>query len=88
MKILKEILLFFQKSLKSLSKFSRKFEETFRYFQKFGFLGVRGGAPEASEIIKNLVEKSMEPCKLLKNFHEFLANFDLKKLISIKIKEV
>ena len=38
-------------------------------FWKYGFVGGSGGggAPEASEnILKKLVEKSMETCKLLK----------------------
>ena len=52
---------------KFFSKFSRKFMKKFRKFWKYAFVGVQGTEPpEASEIIKNLVEKSMETCKLLK----------------------
>ena len=40
-----------------------------------------------TKILKTLVEKSMETCKILKIFMNFLiANFDLKTLILIKIK--
>ena len=42
-------------------------------------IGLGGSAPEASEIIENLVEKSMETCKLFKNCHELWANLYLKK---------
>ena len=47
-----------------------------------------GGAPppQASENIKRLLERSMETCEILKNFHEFLSNFDLKRQILIKLK--
>ena len=59
----------FWRFFKILSKFSRKFREKFRKFGKYAFVGGSGAEPpEASEIIKNLVEKSMETCKLLKTF--------------------
>ena len=58
--------------LKILSKFSRKFREKFRKFWKYWFVGGSGGgAPEASENIKKLVEKSMENGKILKLFMKF-----------------
>ena len=52
--------------LKILSKFSRKIREKVRKFWKYAFVEGLGGRklPEASEIIKNLFEKSKETCKL------------------------
>ena len=50
--------------------------------EKFGNMHLYGGsgvwAPEASEIIKNLVEKSMETCKILKIFMNYESIFYLK----------
>ena len=61
LKLYKEILRFF----KMLSKFSRKFREIFRKFCKYAFVGVRGAEPlESNDIIKNVVEKSMETCPI------------------------
>ena len=37
--------------------------------------GSGGGAPEASECIKRLVEKSMETSKFFENFHKLWENF-------------
>ena len=49
--------------------------------------GVRGAEPpEASEYIKNISPKINGNLQNFENFHEFLANFDLKRLILIKIK--
>ena len=66
--------------MKILSKFSRKFREKFRKLWKYAFIGVRGGAepPEASEIIKNLVEKAMAICKPLKGFINYNRIFPEK----------
>ena len=45
----------------------RKFSEKFKNIWKYTFVGgSRGGAPDANEISKTLVEKSMENCKILK----------------------
>ena len=56
MKILREFCDF----LKILSKFSQKLREKCRKFSKYGLVGGSGGgAPEASENIKKLVQKSM-----------------------------
>ena len=72
MKILKEILRFFEICLKILSKFLQKFREKFRKFWEYAFVGVRRAEPpEASENIKKVVEKSMENCKILKLFMKF-----------------
>ena len=50
----------------------RKFSEKFKNIWKYTFVGgSRGGAPDANEISKTLVEKSMETCKLLKFFMNF-----------------
>ena len=60
------------KFFKILTKLSRKFREKFSKFWKYAFVGVSGGGPpEASEMIKNLVEKSMETCNFLKIFMNF-----------------
>ena len=48
---------FFENVLKIVAKFSLKFREKFRKFWKYAFVGDSGDAPEASEIIKILVEK-------------------------------
>ena len=45
--------------------------------------GLGGGAPEASEIIKNLVEKSTETCDFLKIFMNYEQHFLFKQLILI-----
>ena len=67
----------FFETFEILSKFSRKVREK---FWKYGFVRrVGGGAPKTTRNIKELVEKSMETCKILKNFHGFLANFTLVK---------
>ena len=73
--------------MKILSKFSQKFREKVRKFSKYGLVeGWGRSPPEASENIKKLVRKSMETNKMSKILHEFLANFDWKRLILIKIK--
>ena len=65
----------------------RKFREIFRKFSKYGLVGGSGAEPsEVAKILKKLVQKSMETGKISKNVHEFLTNFDLKRLILIKIK--
>ena len=48
-------------------------------------MGSGGSAPETSENIKNS-RKINGNLQTFENFHEFLANFDLKKLILINIK--
>ena len=78
LKILKEILRFFENVEKFYPNFRENVGKNLENFGNMDLQGVRGGSPEASENIKKLVEKSME------TFHEFLANFDLKKLILIK----
>ena len=61
------------------SKLSRKFREKFRKFREYAFVGGSGAEPiEASEIIKKLVEKSMETCKILKIFMNHLSIFYFK----------
>ena len=56
--MIKEILRFFEEIFKILSKLLRNFREKFREFWKYAFVrGSWGGFPEASEIIKKLVEK-------------------------------
>ena len=45
LKIVKEILRFFEKVFKILSKFSRKFREQFRKLWKYAFVLVRGRSP-------------------------------------------
>ena len=79
---------FIENLLKFLSKFSRKFREKFRKFWKYACRGGSGAEPsEASEIIKNIVEKSMETCILLKIFINYESMYFLfKKLILIIIK--
>ena len=71
LKILKEIVLFF--------KFYRNFLENLgkilRKFWKYAFVG---GSSEASEIIENLVEKTMETSKHLKIFMNYESIFILK----------
>ena len=82
-----KILRKFCEFLKILSKFSQKFREKFRKFSKYGFVrGSGGGAPEASENIKKTSSKINGNQQNFENFHEFLANFDWKRLILIKIK--
>ena len=62
-----EILRFFEKIL----KFYRNFRENLGKFFEICTIGDYGcGAPEAREIIKNLVEKSMETGNFFENFHE------------------
>ena len=56
--------------------------ENFRKFWKYGLVGGSGGgAPEAKE---NILKISRKINGNLQNFDEFLANFDMKKLILIK----
>ena len=65
----------------------RKCREKFRKFSKYGFLrGSRGGATEANENIKKISPKINGNRQNFENFHEFLANFNLKKLSLIKSK--
>ena len=53
--------------------------EKFRKFWKYAFVGVRAASPlEAIEIIKSLVEKSMETGKILKIFMNYDSIFYLK----------
>ena len=68
----------FLKIFEIFSKFTRKFREKFRKFWKYAFVGGSGAKPpEASDIFKNLVEKSMETCKL-KVFMNYESIFYLK----------
>ena len=55
----KAILGFYEKC-NSLSKFTRKFNEKYIKFWKSAFWGFGGRAPEAFQIIKNVVDISME----------------------------
>ena len=64
LKILKEVLRFFVKFYRNSRENLGKYSENFGNMHLYGVLGAE--PPEASEIIKNLVEKSMETCKLLK----------------------
>ena len=70
------------KFFKNLPKFSGKLWENCRKFWEYGFVWVRGGAPDATENSRKINGKLQN----FESFHEFLANFDLKKIISIKIK--
>ena len=47
-----------------------------------------GLAPEVSENIKKISRKINGKLQNFETFHEILANFDLKKLILIKIKAI
>ena len=69
-------------------KFSQKFGQKIRKFSKYAFVGGSGvESPEASEFIKNLLEKSMETSNFW-NFALIMREFFLiKMLILIKIKE-
>ena len=62
LKILKDILRFFEKFLKILTKFSQKFSEKFRKFWKYAFLGGSGerSLPTLAKLLKKLGEKSTE----------------------------
>ena len=54
-------------------------------FGNMDLYGVRGAEPpEASENIKKISRKINGNQQNLEKFHEFLANFDLKRLILIK----
>ena len=67
--------------MKILLKFSRKFREKFRKLWKCGFVGVSGTEPsEASQNIKKINRKINGNLQNFENFHEFLANYDLKNL--------
>ena len=72
---------FFERILKFIEIFA-KIMEKHRKFWKYAFLGGSNGrippSPEASEIIKNLFEKSMETCKPLKIFINYESIFYLK----------
>ena len=73
---MKENLRFFEKFSNIFTKFSRNFKEKFRKLWKHAFVGGLGScAPEASEIIKILLEKLMETCK----FSSIMSDFLLKK---------
>ena len=75
--MLKEILRFFENFIKfyrDFLKFYRHFRENLENFgnmHSYEVWGTETPPPEASEIIKNLVEKSMETCKILKIFMNF-----------------
>ena len=60
-----KILRFFQNFLKHFSDFARKKLDT---IYNYAFIWVRGRSPEASEITKNLVQKSMETSYFSKIF--------------------
>ena len=63
----------------------RKFREKFRKLSKYGLLrGLGADPPVASENIKKISPKINGNLQNFENFHEFLANFDLKRLILIK----
>ena len=81
--------------LKDIFRFFEKFNRNFRQnlgknlenFGNMGLQGVRGAEPpEASDNIKKSIRKITGNLQNFENFHEFLANFDLKKLILIKIE--
>ena len=63
--------------MKILSKFSRKFRENFRKFWKYGLAKILKSSRKINGKLQNF-EKS----------HEFLANFDFKKLILIMVRLV
>ena len=72
-----------------LSKFSQKFREQFSKFSKYGLVWGSGAEPpEASENIKKISPKINGNQHNFEIFHEFLANFDWKRLILIKIKAI
>ena len=72
MNILKEILRCFEKELKMLLEFLRKYIVIYRQFWKYacveGSAGGGGTHPQYSAGIKKVEEKSLETCKLLKTF--------------------
>ena len=61
--------------------------EKFRKFWKYGFVGGSGGGPHRSQRkYQKITRKINGKRQSFETFHEILANFDLKKLILIKIK--
>ena len=68
MRILKEILLFFEKFYRN---FRENVGENLENVGNMDLYGVLGIAPESSENFKKLVEKSPETCKILKIFVNF-----------------
>ena len=64
MKILRKILRFFKKFLKWFRNFRENLGKKWENFGNLHLYGVR----RAGEIIKKLVEKSMETCNILKIF--------------------
>ena len=70
-----ELLLFLETSVKIFWKYSRKFRENLGKSGRYAF--VRGWVEpqEASNIIKNQVEKSMEPWKFMKILLNYVRIF-------------
>ena len=66
----------------------RKFREKFRKILEIWICRVFGGAkpPKLAKILKKISPKINGNLQNFENFHEFLANFDLKRLILLKIK--
>ena len=67
LKILKEILRFFEKIFKIYRNFRENLGKILENFGNMHF----NGAPKASAIIKKLVTKSIETCKILKIFMNY-----------------
>ena len=66
-----------------------KFREKFRKFWKYGFVWGSGGVSahrKLAKILKKISRKINGHLQNFENFYEFLANFDLKKLILTKIE--
>ena len=68
LKIVEEILRFFEKFYEIQAKISGKFRKVWKYAFAWGS---GAEASEVSEIIKNLIKKSMEACKLVKIFMNY-----------------
>ena len=90
MKILKEILRFFEDFLKFYRYFRENLGKNLENFGNLDLYGVRAAEPpEASEnIFLKISRKINGNLQNFENFHEFLANFDLKKRILMKIKTI
>ena len=66
---------FFEKFLKFYRNLRENLGENLENFGNMHLWGLGGGAPECSKIIKNLVKKSMETCKLVEIFMNYQRIF-------------
>ena len=80
---------FFENFLKFYRNFRENSGKKFRKFWKYGFVvGWGRSPPKQAKILKKISPKINGKLQNLETFHEILANFDLKKLILIKIKTI